>query len=255
MRHDVLSERGHRRGGAVGEMKLPRRGCHVAPQVSGRALAPEERGRLVREYLYAHRRAQAMVGQLASALSVPKPGVRIVHDPAVPPGYASLDVKSNTVVVPMATARLRDDHLRAVLAHEVAHLRPSREIFWFCGLLRNLIACRLEDHPVLRGTLTAFKFDAHTFRRRAEAFENAFAHPRQWTSLTGALLATGDYRRHGRDRRRGSLGPVPQPTRECGDTCSLTALETASAPSERFWASSSTVSQWQRATLRSTSRH
>jgi Zn-dependent protease with chaperone function len=116
-------------------MKLPRRGCHVAPQVSGRALAPEERGRLVREYLYAHRRAQAMVGQLASALSVPKPGVRIVHDPAVPPGYASLDVKANTVVVPMATARLRDDHLRAVLAHEVAHLRPSREIYWFCGLL------------------------------------------------------------------------------------------------------------------------
>ena len=54
---------------------------------------------------------------------------------------------------------------------------------------------RLEDHPILRGTLSAFEFDSSTFRRRAEAFETAFRDPRQWLGLTGALLACGDYQR------------------------------------------------------------
>lgn len=54
---------------------------------------------------------------------------------------------------------------------------------------------RLEDHPILRGTLSAFEFDGETFRKRAEAFEKAFGDPRQWPGLTGALLASGDYQR------------------------------------------------------------
>ena len=53
---------------------------------------------------------------------------------------------------------------------------------------------RLEDHPILRGTLSAFEFDSATFRQRAEAFEAAFS-AAQWLALTGALLATGDYQR------------------------------------------------------------
>jgi hypothetical protein len=32
---------------------------------------------------------------------------------------------------------------------------------------------RLEDHPILRGTLSAFEFHSDTFRQHAEAFETA----------------------------------------------------------------------------------
>lgn len=54
---------------------------------------------------------------------------------------------------------------------------------------------RLEDHPLLRGTLSAFEFNSDTIRQRAEAFETAFRDTRQWLGLTGALLASGDYQR------------------------------------------------------------
>jgi hypothetical protein len=54
---------------------------------------------------------------------------------------------------------------------------------------------RLEDHPVLRGALSAFELDSDTFRHRAEAFETAFKDPRHWLGLTGALLTSGDYQR------------------------------------------------------------
>ena len=54
---------------------------------------------------------------------------------------------------------------------------------------------RLEDHSILRGTLGAFELNADDFARRAKAFESAFAEPKQWLNLTGALLATGDYQR------------------------------------------------------------
>lgn len=54
---------------------------------------------------------------------------------------------------------------------------------------------RLEDHPLLRGTLSAFELDATTFRHRAEAFEHVMADPARWLELTGALLVTGDYQR------------------------------------------------------------
>lgn len=54
---------------------------------------------------------------------------------------------------------------------------------------------RLEDHPILRGTLSAFDLDAAAFQRRAKAFEAAFSQPHLWLQVTGALLATGDYQR------------------------------------------------------------
>ena len=53
---------------------------------------------------------------------------------------------------------------------------------------------RLEDHPILRGTLAAFDLDAATVAARAAAFEAAFA-PEHWPALTGALLAIGEYQR------------------------------------------------------------
>lgn len=54
---------------------------------------------------------------------------------------------------------------------------------------------RLEDNPLLRGTLSAFELDEATFTSRAGAFEAAFDNPEHWLALTGALLSTGDYQR------------------------------------------------------------
>lgn len=52
---------------------------------------------------------------------------------------------------------------------------------------------RLEDHPILRGTLAAFELD-ELLTRRAETFDQAFA-PAGWSTLTAALVATGEYHR------------------------------------------------------------
>ncbi len=61
---------------------------------------------------------------------------------------------------------------------------------------------RLEDHPLLRGTLTAFELDADRLPARAAAFEAAFTDNAHWPLLTGGMLATGDYQR----QRPGSTG-------------------------------------------------
>jgi hypothetical protein len=55
------------------------------------------------------------------------------------------------------------------------------------------VIARLEDHPILRGTLAAFKLD-DLLPRRAETFAQAFA-PTDWSLLTAALVATGEYHR------------------------------------------------------------
>jgi len=54
---------------------------------------------------------------------------------------------------------------------------------------------RLEDHDILRGTLSSFELDSATFTERAAAFERAFTNADHWLQLTGAMLATGDYQR------------------------------------------------------------
>jgi len=59
---------------------------------------------------------------------------------------------------------------------------------------------RLEDHPLLRGSLQAFDLDAATFALRAAAFESLMAAPDGWRDLTGALLAGGNYARRRNDR-------------------------------------------------------
>jgi len=65
---------------------------------------------------------------------------------------------------------------------------------------------RLEDHPLLRGSLQAFDLGAATFAHRAAAFESLMAAPDGWRDLTGALLAVGNYarRRNDRDLQLGS---------------------------------------------------
>ncbi len=54
---------------------------------------------------------------------------------------------------------------------------------------------RLEDHPLIRGTLACFEYDPDHLEKRAQAFEKAFNNPNHWATVTGALLATGDYQR------------------------------------------------------------
>lgn len=59
---------------------------------------------------------------------------------------------------------------------------------------------RLEDHDLLRGGLTAFDLDPVRFQQRAQTFISLFdrsAYPDSmpWKTLTGALLAEGDYSR------------------------------------------------------------
>ena len=72
----------------------------------------------------------------------------------------------------------------------------------FLTLNPNLapILFRLEDHPLLRGSLQAFDLDAATFAHRAAAFESLMAAPDGWRDLTGALLAAGNYARRRNDR-------------------------------------------------------
>jgi len=53
----------------------------------------------------------------------------------------------------------------------------------------------LEDHDLLRGALMAIDLDAHRLKDRAEAFEQIFSDPEITPSLTGALLALGQYQR------------------------------------------------------------
>jgi len=54
---------------------------------------------------------------------------------------------------------------------------------------------QLEDHPLLKGCLAAFELEPDRFADRAAAFHWLFADPANYKTLTGALLATGDYSR------------------------------------------------------------
>lgn len=58
---------------------------------------------------------------------------------------------------------------------------------------------RLENHPLLRGSLVAFEFDEAVFERRAQAFFDLFADASVLPTLTGALLAAGNYARRTSD--------------------------------------------------------
>lgn len=59
----------------------------------------------------------------------------------------------------------------------------------------------LEDHRLLRGTLAAIELDPSTIEQRAEAFTAIFSDNTHWATLTGALLACGDYYRRRNDHR------------------------------------------------------
>lgn len=53
----------------------------------------------------------------------------------------------------------------------------------------------LEDHHLLRGSLSPFDLDPTHLARHADAFTELFDDSEHWPRLTGALLAAGDYQR------------------------------------------------------------
>jgi hypothetical protein len=58
----------------------------------------------------------------------------------------------------------------------------------------------LEDHPLLRGSLSAFQLEVARFEGRAEAFREVIRSPELWSDAAGALLTIGEYQRaRGRD--------------------------------------------------------
>jgi hypothetical protein len=87
--------------------------------------------------------------------------------------------------------------------NQVADERAKREVRARTPELAPSLA-RLEDHTILRGTLAAFDLDTG-LPPRVKAFETVFE-PRHWPTLTGALLATGEYQRDYPDSDRHRFG-------------------------------------------------
>ena len=87
--------------------------------------------------------------------------------------------------------QVADEHRKHEFLAEHPELEPAIE--------------RLEDQPILRGTLASFDLDAATIAGRADAFEAAFA-IEHWPTLTGALLAIGEYQRDYADQDRHRFG-------------------------------------------------
>lgn len=81
---------------------------------------------------------------------------------------------------------------------QVEDERLKREFFEQNPELEQ-VASRLEDNPILRGSLVAFELDAAIFSARAEAFDSLFSDAGNWPLVTGALLSTGEYQRRRRN--------------------------------------------------------
>lgn len=75
--------------------------------------------------------------------------------------------------------QIQEEHAKRELVADVPEVRGSLN--------------RLEDHPLLRGTLAAFELD-ESIIERSGTFEAVFE-PELWTLVTGALLAAGEYQR------------------------------------------------------------
>jgi len=99
---------------------------------------------------------------------------------------------------------------------QAAEERTKRELLAKSPELERAIF-QLEDHAVLRGSLAALELDVEpaVFERRAAAFHRLFSDGACWPTLTGALLATGDYsRRLGRDPFQLGAGSNAAPWRD-----------------------------------------
>ena len=108
-----------------------------------------------------------------------------------------------------------DGDLSSVTKLSTNQVQDEREKDAFLRTHPDLIPTvfRLEDHAILRGTLSSFELAADVLGQRVDAFESAFSDPGQWLHLTGALLATGDYQRRRPNSRAwqfGSASPANQ---------------------------------------------
>lgn len=82
--------------------------------------------------------------------------------------------------------------LRVIHARQVDdELRKAKLLSAHPSLADTLFA--LEDHPLLRGCLTAFDLDPAHFTERADTFQEIFRDGSLRLLLTGALLACGNY--------------------------------------------------------------
>ncbi len=97
------------------------------------------------------------------------------------------------------------DDLPAFTRARVAEERAKRDLV---GTHPNLEPTlhRLEDHPLLQGTLVVFELDPASLKRRADAFLRLYDGRSRYPEVTGALLACGDYSRRQRNERYFQLG-------------------------------------------------
>jgi hypothetical protein len=108
-----------------------------------------------------------------------------------------LRVANMPKLVVEAESYIRDGSLDTVKTFSQAQVDDERAKAAFLVEHPELEAAvfHLEDQRVLRGCLSAFELDAQVFAPRAETFQSLLAAPELWPSLTGALLAVGEYQR------------------------------------------------------------
>lgn len=107
------------------------------------------------------------------------------------------------------------DGVTAFNTAQVAEERGKRELLARAPQLEAALFS-LEDHPILRGALAAIDLDVEpaVLERRAGAFHRLFSDRTCWPSLTGALLAVGDYARRSRTFFQLGSGVNEAPWRE-----------------------------------------
>lgn len=78
-----------------------------------------------------------------------------------------------------------------------AQIRDEQDKAEFIACNPALVAdvFRLEDEPILRGSLVSFALESGAFPSRVSSFQSMMRNASNWHRLTGALLACGDYSR------------------------------------------------------------
>ena len=155
---------------------------------------PRGRGRLfplsLTLYLYA-----ALLHRLRDAVDFPR-RLRVVRN-LVEASSNELRIERMPELRREVERIVVDDDLQEIRTFNQAQVEEER-------LKRSLLAehpelktplFQLEDHSLLKGNLSAFRFEPERFADRATAFHRLFADTASYQALTGALLATGDYSR------------------------------------------------------------
>lgn len=99
-------------------------------------------------------------------------------------------------VATLNQAAATDERLKAAYLAEQPELQPA--VF------------ALEDHELLRGSITAFELDVAHFEQRASVFRRLTSQPDHWSDLLAALLAVGEYQRRRTNSRPFLFGTSSQ---------------------------------------------